>query len=109
MSAALNKAADRLVDTVEALASTQTSRTGHSAARVASALANDVDPEVLALQLTLNSRKNSPDNPVMFTARDVSTIAKFYEANRTRSGLTKRQTRALVREQKHAEDMPFPA
>ena len=68
MSIDLNKIVDGAADAWEELTSTQTSRTGHAAARVASALANDVDPEVLALQMTKNSQKNNPDSPVTFTA-----------------------------------------
>jgi hypothetical protein len=48
----LRKATDRAVDLFEGLTSTQTTRTGYSAARVASALAKNVDADVVALQLT---------------------------------------------------------
>ena len=80
-------------------ASVVLARPGHAAARVASALANDVDPEVLALQMTKNSQKNNPDSPVTFTAAEMPTIAKLHAANKSRSALTKQQTGALIREQ----------
>lgn len=101
---------DKVTDVWEELTSTQTSRTGHAAARVASALANNVDPEVLALQMTKNSRRNNPETPVTFTAAEISTIAKLYEACRTRSALTKQQTGELIRGQRHddAEGVPAP-
>lgn len=99
----IGKIADGAIDALEELTSTQTSRTGHAAARVASALANNVDAEVVALQMTKNSRKNNPDNPLVFTAEEMHTIAKLHAANKTRSGLTKKQTGALIREQNTAD------
>jgi len=99
----LNKVADGLTDTWEDLTSDQTSRTGHSAARIASALANGVDPEVIALQMTKNSQKNNPDNPVQFTGSEMPVIAKLHQANQTRSAFPKQQAGALVREQKAAD------
>lgn len=95
---------DRLLDAWEGLTSTQTSRTGNTAARVASALVNGVDPEVLALQITKNALKNNPDSPVTFTAADIATIAKLHAANQTRSALTKAQTGALIRGHKRDAD-----
>lgn len=99
----LNDAANALTDTWEDLTSDQTSRTGHVAARVSSSLANNVDPDVLALQMTKNSEKNNPENPVKFTGNDMHVIEKLYQANQTRSALTKQQTGALIREQKAAD------
>lgn len=99
----LNKVVDGLTDTWEDLTSDQTSRTGHSAARIASALANGVDPEVIALQMTKNSQKNNPDNPVQFTGSEIPVIAKLHQANQTRSAFPKQQAGALVREQKAAD------
>ncbi|MBP4047746.1 hypothetical protein [Chromobacterium violaceum] len=103
MSIDLNNFAESAADAWEELTSTQTSRTGHTAARVASALANGVDPEVIALQMTKNSRKNNPDSPVTFTAAEMPTIAKLHAANKTRPPLTKQQTGALIREQDIAD------
>ena len=99
MSIDLNKIVDGAADAWEELTSTQTSRTGHAAARVASSLANGVDPEVIALQMTKNSQKTNPDSPVTFTAAEMPTIAKLHAANKSRSALTKQQTGALIREQ----------
>ena len=99
MSSDLEKTVDGIVDVWEGLTSNQTSRTGHAAARVASSLANDVDPEVIALQMTKNSQKNNPDNPITFTAKDMPVIAKLHAANKTRSAFPKQQAGALLREQ----------
>jgi len=107
----LKKTSDGLADAWEGLTSDQTSRTGHAAARVASSLANKVDPEVIALQMTKNSLKSNPENPITFTAEDMHVIAKFHAANKTRSALTKGQTGALIREQSIAdsESLALPA
>lgn len=99
MSFDFEKVADGAADAWEELTSTQSSRTGHAATRVASSLANNVDPEVIALQMTKNSLKNNPDNPITFTADEMPAIAKLHAANKTRSALTKQQTGALIREQ----------
>lgn len=96
--------AARISDAFEGLTSTQTSRTGHTAARVTSALANGVDPEVLALQITKNGMKNNPNSPVTFTAAEMSTIAKLHAANKSRPALTRQQTGALIRGHKHDGD-----
>ncbi len=103
--------AARISDSFEALTSTQTSRTGQSAARIASALANNVDPEVVALQTTKNSRKNNPQTAETFTADDMQAIAKLHRANSRRSAFTKQQAGELIRLQKHddAEGVPAPA
>lgn len=104
----LSKVLDKAADVWEDKTSTQTSRTGNVAARVASALANEVDPAVIALQMSMNSKKANPQAPVNFTATDVKTIGKLFEANKTRSVLPKHQTGALIREQKAADTDPVP-
>lgn len=103
MSIDLNHIVDGAADAWEELTSTQTSRTGHVAARVASLVANNVDHEVMALQITKNCQKNNPDTPITFTADEMPTIAKLYAVNKTRSALTKQQTGALIREQSIAD------
>lgn len=96
--------ADSTVDAWENLTSNQTDRTGHAATRVASALASGVDADVLALQMTNNSRKNNPEAPEHFTVQDISSIEKLHKANRTRSALPKAQVGGLIREQRAADD-----
>ncbi|MEB4592260.1 hypothetical protein VSS37_14830 [Candidatus Thiothrix sp. Deng01] len=112
MSIDPNQIFDGAADAWEELTSTQTSRTGHVAARVASSLANNVDPEVIALQMTMNCQKNNPDISLTFTAGEILTIAKLHAANKTRSALTKQQTGALIREQVMADtegDLGLPS
>ena len=110
MNSDLHKITDHAVDAWRDLTSTQTSRTGHVAARVVAARDNNVDDKVLALQLSLNSLKNNPENPVTFTAREMATIAKLFKANKTRSAFTKQQAGALIRGQRDddAEGVPTP-
>jgi hypothetical protein len=96
MSSNLNSILDGTADAWEELTSTRTKRTGYAAARVASALAHNVDAEVLALQMTKNSKKNSPDSPITFTADDMLAIAKLHAASKTRTALPKKQTSALI-------------
>ena len=90
----------RISDAFEGLMSTQTSRTGHTAARVASVLAQGVPPEVVALQLNLNT----PELVKPFRADDMLVIEQLYAANRRRVALTKRQNLQLIRLQKSDED-----
>ena len=96
----LTNTADNVCDIWEDVTSNQTSRTGHSAARVASSLANGVDPEVLALQVTKNSKKNDPDNADVFSANDILAVDKWHKANKKRSAYPKRQAGALIRGQR---------
>jgi hypothetical protein len=50
--------------------------------------------------MTLNSRKNNPNDPITFTADDMPVIAKLHAANKTRAALTKSQTGDLIRGQR---------
>ena len=56
MSIDPDNVANRVGDAWERLTATQTSQTGHAAARVASALASNVAPEVVSLQMTMNTQ-----------------------------------------------------
>ncbi|ELW8194780.1 MULTISPECIES: hypothetical protein [Enterobacteriaceae] len=105
----LRSGKDAALDTWDQVTSDQTSRTGHSAKRVASQLANNVDPEVVALQITKNSLKNNPDDPQTFTGEEVVTVAKFYAANRSRPVLTRKQSNALIAAQKEADAGSSPS
>ena len=99
MKTEISQYLEATADAWEELTSNQTSRTGASAGRVASALANDVDAEVLALQVSKNSRKNNPDAPIIFTSADMVSVALWYSANKTRSALPKQQAGGLIRGQ----------
>ena len=101
----MGKNLDHSVDFLEGLTSNQTSRTGHSAARVASSLANNVDPDVIALQATKNSQKNNPANPQEFTGADMISVGKWYEANFSRTAYSKQQAGELNRAQREADGL----
>lgn len=94
---------DKLVDGWERISSDHTDRTGESAARVASSLANGVDVEVIALQANLNSKRNNPSDPQTFTDAEIVGVAKWHLANRTRSAFTKEQSGDLIRNQRAAD------
>lgn len=89
----------KAADAWEECTNTQTSRTGQTASRIASALAHGVDREVIALQMTKNSQRNNPDSSFVFTPDDIISIVKFHAANQSSPVLTKQQTKALIREQ----------
>ncbi|WP_313052624.1 hypothetical protein [Pantoea piersonii] len=104
--AALQKGADTTHDTWEQLTSDQTSRSGHTVQRVAAALENGVDPDVIALQMTKNSERNNPENPQSFNGDEIKAIGKVYAANVTRVALTKPQTRELIKLQGDTSGAP---
>ena len=85
------------------LTSTQSSRAGIFAERVVKAVRAGVAPEVIALQINLNNRKNNPKNPIEFTGDDVKVISKLYDANKRTYALSKKQLAAMIREQKEAD------
>ena len=102
--AKMQKMADKAIDLFERVVSDQTSRTGDAAARITSALANGVDAEVIALQMSKNSKKNNPDNPVTFTEEKVFAIRDLFDANQTRSAYTKEQSGEMIRMQRAADN-----
>jgi hypothetical protein len=75
----------------------QKSRTGSSAACVAHALNNDVDVSAVTAQINANIKKNNPDSKVKFTDAKTDAVAEFYEANKSRPVITKKQTKALTK------------
>lgn len=99
----MGKNIDRGTDMFEALTSHHTSRTGLSAARVTSSLANNVAPDVIALQSTINSQKNNPEDPQIFTGAEITAVAKWHKANTSRSAYTKQQAGELNRTQREAD------
>lgn len=104
----LPRLADKTVDVWENATSDQADRTGNSAARVASALVNNVDPRVVALQVTINEEKNNPKNPQKFTAAEIVTVARFYKANKRRPAFSKEQAGSLIREQVAVDSQANP-
>lgn len=92
----MGKKFDKTVDIWEKLTSDQIDRTGHSAARVVAARKKGVADKAIAAQLTENSERNNPNDSETFTFADVQSIAKFFNANRTRSAMTKSETSGLI-------------
>lgn len=95
---AVNAATTVVIDTATDLldkASNPTSRAGHTVERAAKLTREGVDPEVTALQMTKNSANNQT-----YTANDVNAFAKLYTDTETKVGITAKQTRALIKDQK---------
>lgn len=73
---------------------TTTTRAGNTVERAAKMHESGVSPNVIALQMT----ENSPTNQE-YTSKDVETMVKLYKDCRSRVVLTKKQTRALIKDQ----------
>lgn len=99
-------AADELVNKVFV---DQKSRTGSSAACVAHALNNDVDVSAVTAQINANIKKNNPDSTIRFTDAKTNAVAEFYEANKSRPVMTKKQTKALTKLANDGGVDPLPA
>ncbi|WP_122413346.1 hypothetical protein [Pseudomonas viridiflava] len=98
-----SKVADKAVDAFEVVTHDQEERTGVVAARISQSLAEGVDPDVLALQMTKNDLRNNPSDPVTFVGSDMPVIAKFHRANKRRASLTKAQNTQLIKNQRAAD------
>jgi hypothetical protein len=92
------KVADKAVDAFEVVTHDQEERTGVVAARISQSLAEGVDPDVLALQMTKNDLRNNPSDPVTFVGSDMPVIAKFHRANKRRA-----QNTQLIKNQRAAD------
>lgn len=98
--------ADSTSDLIEKVSS-PASRAGSAVERAGRMLEEDVDPEVIALQMT----KNSP-NGKRYTAAKVLAYGDLYEDSKTKAPLTAKQTRALIKDQRAqrgADIEPMPA
>ncbi|WP_042339035.1 hypothetical protein [Paraburkholderia ferrariae] len=85
---------DGAVDLIEKVSS-PASRAGSAVERAGRMLEEDVDPEVIALQMT----KNSP-NGKRYTAAKVLAYGDLYEDSKTKAPLTAKQTRAIIKDQR---------
>ena len=94
-----SKFLDGTVDKLTEFTSSKISRTGNTVSRISYLIDNKVDPRVIALQLSINSERNNPDSPIQFTADEMVAIKKIFDANTTRTALSKKQTRALAEAQ----------
>lgn len=85
---------DGAVDLIEKVSS-PASRAGSAVERAGRMLEENVDPEVIALQMT----KNSP-NGKRYTAAKVLAYGDLYEDSKTKAPLTAKQTRAIIKDQR---------
>ena len=72
---------------------TTTSRVGIAIERIVEMDKNGVDHDVVALQMTKNS-------DMKFTANDIKAYCKMHKASTTKAPITKKQTEALINDQK---------
>lgn len=85
---------DGAVDLIEKVSS-PASRAGSAVERAGRMLEENVDPEVIALQMT----KNSP-NGKRYTVAKVLAYGDLYEDSKTKAPLTAKQTRAIIKDQR---------
>ena len=98
----LKKAADVIEDVLDKV-QTPTSRAGHTVHRVAMMLGNDVDPDVIALQMSKNSATGRT-----YTATEVKMLGELYNDCKTKSPIKASQTKALIRDQKEDSQEILP-
>ena len=103
MGQTLKKAVD-VVDVVLDKVQTPTSRAGHTVHRVAMMLGNDVDPDVIALQMSKNSATGRT-----YTATEVKMLGELYNDCKTKSPIKALRTKALIRDQKENSQEILPA
>lgn len=103
MDQTLKKAAE-VVEGVLDKVQTPTSRAGHTVHRVAMMLENDVDPDVIALQMSKNSATGRT-----YTATEVKMLGELYNDCKTKSPIKASQTKALIRDQKENSQEILPA
>lgn len=73
---------------------TATTRAGHTVERVGKMDEGEVDHEVIALQLTKNSKRDN-----QYSADEIPTLIKLYQDTQSTVGITAAQSRALIRDQ----------
>ena len=93
----MSKIIDKTADAFEKLGS-PASRAGHSTERVAKLSKAGVDPEVIALQMTKNSKIGQ-----VYTKDDILTLKKLYNDCEAKVVITRAQTRALMNDQNKNE------
>lgn len=70
-------------------------RAGHTAERVSLLLENNVDKDVIALQLTKNSKRGKE-----YTSKCVDVINELFLDSKSKVGITQKQTTALIKVQR---------
>lgn len=102
----MNQTLKKTVDVIEGAldkVQTPTSRAGHTVHRVAMMLENDVDPDVIALQMSKNSATGRT-----YTATEVKMLGQLYNDCKTKSPIKASQTKALMRDQKeNSQEIPL--
>lgn len=87
---------DSATDLIQKVA-TPASRAGASVERVGRMIKAGVAPEVIALQMTMNSPKG-----VNYTPDKIVAYGELYEDSKTKAPITAKQTRSLIEDQ-HAQ------
>ncbi|APP80629.1 hypothetical protein [Xanthomonas hortorum] len=90
----VGRVADSAADLIEKVSS-PASRAGSAVERAGRMLEENVDPEVIALQMT----KNSP-NGKRYTVAKVLAYGDLYEDSKTKAPLTAKQARAIIKDQR---------
>jgi hypothetical protein len=97
MTNPIQKAKDFTIDALDKVSSPG-SRAGATVERVAKMCKANVAPEVIALQMKMNSVNNQN-----YTPDDIKAYAKLYKDTKTRVPLTKAQATAIIEDQKKKE------
>ncbi|HDR1859256.1 hypothetical protein M9414_01760 [Pasteurella multocida] len=87
-----------LIESVFDKLHTQTKRAGLVSERVANMLNNDVDPAVIALQLTKNSKTGKT-----YTEEGVLAIAAVFDDCKQSTVMSKKQTVSLIKDQQQEQ------
>ena len=104
MTSFIKKSYDKTVDTVEILTSSVYSRVSQTIERVSKLDKAEVPHCIIAALLNANSKKNNSENPVTFEENEIPVLIKIKQVNRTRVGITKSQTTALIEYQKESNE-----
>lgn len=104
MTSFIKKSYDKTVDTVEILTSSVYSRVSQTIERVSKLDKAEVPHCIIAALLNENSKKNNSENPVTFEENEIPVLIKIKQVNRTRVGITKSQTTALIEYQKESNE-----
>lgn len=104
MTSFIKKSYDKTVDTVEILTSSVYSRVSQTIERISKLDKAEVPHSIIAALLNANSKKNNSENPVTFEENEIPVLIKIKQVNRTRVGITKSQTTALIEYQKESNE-----
>jgi hypothetical protein len=91
---------NNIIDTIDTTrdflekVSSPASRAGLAIERAGKMRKENVDPEVIALQMT----KNSPNSQI-YTEMDIEAYSKLFQDSKTKVVITSAQTRALIKDQ----------